>query len=322
MIMQKFFWGVLAMTLFCLPLSAMDFTRRANISGRGGDHCRCTIEVVVDDAADVEIFGDMAILRTLRGQTSEWRRFECTDRLPRNPLDFRFRGIDGRGRQELIQYPSSNRGIAVVRIDDPKGGRDGYTFELEWRRGADDDRGDYYPEGRDRNRWEGHFPAGLRIVRASYGADRHYRDVTGYLQGMVRGGRLEIRVDNETLRMDPAPNRHKELQLTYEFRGRQRDVSVPEGDWLRLPEGGGREEIRHNELRIIKATYGAGGNFIDVANFLQEMVRGDRLNIRVDNETFQTDPARDRRKELRVIYVYNGQERAVSIPEGDRCVLP
>ena len=43
--------------------------------------------------------------------------------MPANPGDFRFSGVDGRGRQELIQDPRSGRGAAVVRIQDPDGGR-------------------------------------------------------------------------------------------------------------------------------------------------------------------------------------------------------
>lgn len=51
------------------------------------------------------------------------------------PDNFRFRGIDGRGRQELVRDPN-NGGAAVIRIDDPKGGSEGYTFDVEWRGGS------------------------------------------------------------------------------------------------------------------------------------------------------------------------------------------
>jgi hypothetical protein len=56
--------------------------------------------------------------------------------MPTNPGDFRFVGVDGRGRQELIQDPSSGRGAAIVRIQDPEGGAEGYTFDLVWRGGG------------------------------------------------------------------------------------------------------------------------------------------------------------------------------------------
>jgi hypothetical protein len=92
---------------------------------------KCTIEVVVDGAAEVEIRGDSARLRNLQGQPPQWRRFECGEVMPANPAGFRFQGIDGRGRQQLVQEPGNGR-PAVVRIDDSGGGQEGYTFDIMW----------------------------------------------------------------------------------------------------------------------------------------------------------------------------------------------
>jgi hypothetical protein len=128
-------------------------TRRASMTGSRGDRGKCTIEVDVDGAAEVEVLGDSGRLRTLAGQRALWRRMECSDPLPRNPVDFRFRGIDGRGNVELIRDPRQNRGIAVVRIEDSKGGREGYTFDLEWTGSSGPDRGlgpDYRRDRLDR----------------------------------------------------------------------------------------------------------------------------------------------------------------------------
>jgi hypothetical protein len=106
---------------------------RAQIKGGGGDRGKCTIEVDVDGVAEIEIQGDQGRMRTLSGNPSIWRRMECSEPLPLNPLEFHFSGVDGRGRQTLLRDPASNRGTAVVRIEDPQGGREGYTFDLEWR---------------------------------------------------------------------------------------------------------------------------------------------------------------------------------------------
>jgi hypothetical protein len=73
--------------------------------------------------------------------------------MPPNPIDFRFQGIDGRGRQQLVRDPR-NGGPAVVRIDDPKNGREGYTFDIEWRGGG----GEYAPGGRGGG--DEHVPGG------------------------------------------------------------------------------------------------------------------------------------------------------------------
>jgi len=106
--------------------------RRASIVGGGApDRGKCTIEVVVDGSAEVEVRGDQATLRNLAGNPPQWRRFECTAPLPRNPAEFRFAGVDGRGRQDLVRDPR-NGGSAVVRIEDKSGGSEGYTFDLFW----------------------------------------------------------------------------------------------------------------------------------------------------------------------------------------------
>ena len=108
-------------------------SRRANMTGSRGGNGKCTIEVNVDGVAEVEISGEQGQLHTVSGQPAFWVRFECSDPLPRLPEDFRFRGIDGRGRQDLLRDPRNNRGVAVIRIEDSKGGREGYTFDIEWR---------------------------------------------------------------------------------------------------------------------------------------------------------------------------------------------
>jgi len=106
--------------------------RQATIVGGGNaDRGKCTIEVVVDDVAQVDIHGATATLRTLSGQPARWRRFECTSPLPPNPANFRFSGVDGRGRQDLVRDPR-NGGDAVVQIEDKQGGSEGYTFDITW----------------------------------------------------------------------------------------------------------------------------------------------------------------------------------------------
>jgi hypothetical protein len=116
--------------------TAQSSERQANFTGnRNSSEGKCTIEVVVDGSADVEVQGDRAVLRTLSGQPAQWRRFQCNAPLPGNPGDFRFKGIDGRGRQELIQDPRRG-GVAVVRIEDRDNGQEGYTFDLIWKGGS------------------------------------------------------------------------------------------------------------------------------------------------------------------------------------------
>jgi hypothetical protein len=106
--------------------------RQATISGSRGTSGKCTLEVRVDMSAEVDIYGNSGRLRTLAGQPATWTRMECTDPLPYNMSDFRFKGIDGRGQVRLLQDPRGNNGMAVIRIDDPRSGAEGYTFDIEW----------------------------------------------------------------------------------------------------------------------------------------------------------------------------------------------
>jgi len=118
-----------------LPVVSQPIERgfRAVITGGPVSEGKCTIEVVVDNVAVVEVSGDRGRLVTLSGQPAEWRRMICTAPLPPDPVEFRFKGIDGRGRVFLDRDPRANRGTAVIRIEDPKSGREGYTFDLLWR---------------------------------------------------------------------------------------------------------------------------------------------------------------------------------------------
>ena len=125
---------LMAMAAAVLALQAQvpEQVRQATIRGSQGTSGKCTIEVRVDVAAEVDIHGDSGRLRTVGGQPATWARLECTDPLPYNMSDFRFRGIDGRGQVRLAQDPRNNRGIATIRIEDPKSGSESYTFDIEW----------------------------------------------------------------------------------------------------------------------------------------------------------------------------------------------
>ncbi len=108
--------------------------RTAEIRGGGGDG-KCTIEVVVDDTAEVEIQGRNAVIRTYSGQPASFRRFECNQEMPVRPNNFRFKGIDGRGRQDMVRA-AGDGGPGVIRIQDNKGGSEGYTFDIFWSGGS------------------------------------------------------------------------------------------------------------------------------------------------------------------------------------------
>lgn len=141
--MRKFSFLICISAAGMATLGAQDIRRHAAV-GRGGGPGggeRCTVDVVVDGSAEVEIRGDDAVMRNLSGQAPQFRQFECTRPIPANPPNFRFSEVDGRGRQELVRSPRDG-GVAVVRIEDPQSGSGEYRFELMWGGGGDGDRRD------------------------------------------------------------------------------------------------------------------------------------------------------------------------------------
>ena len=109
-------------------------TINAQVTGGGGSG-KCTFEVRVDGVADVQIRANQGYLQTKAGMPAQWVRLKCNQPLPRNPNNFRFAGVDGRGKQYLLREPAQNNGIAVVRIEDNRSGYEGYTGDIMWNGG-------------------------------------------------------------------------------------------------------------------------------------------------------------------------------------------
>jgi hypothetical protein len=76
---------------------------------------------------------------------------------------------------------------------------------------------------------------GLHIMRAYYGGEGHFINVTERLRHMIDDGRIHTRVDNEHLGLDPDPHVHKVLRILYWYQGERRDIVVPEKAVLNLP---------------------------------------------------------------------------------------
>ncbi len=117
---------------FTQALHADTQSLRATMNQRGGPNGVCTVDVIVDGVAEVEISGDVGRLRTVSGQPAAWRRFECSGPLPRNPVEFRVAPVRGRGAVRRVQDPRTNGGTAKVRIDDPQSGNERYIFDVQW----------------------------------------------------------------------------------------------------------------------------------------------------------------------------------------------
>ncbi len=134
--MSRSIWTIALglVTFLQLPALAQTQSITARMSGGGGGG-KCTFEVVVQGAAEVEIRGSQGRLVTLSGSPAQWRRLNCNQPLPSSPTDFKFKGVDGHGRQSLAAAPNTNNGVAVVRIDNNTGGNEGYTGDITWNGG-------------------------------------------------------------------------------------------------------------------------------------------------------------------------------------------
>jgi hypothetical protein len=207
--MKRALFACALAALGTFQVAAQDERRQAQITGRGGSP-KCTIEVEVDSVADIEIRGAIGRLHTLGGSAATWRRFECNEPMPANPPNFRFRGIDGRGRQTLIGDPQ-NGGAAVVRIEDPKSGREGYTFDLEWGGSAgpnfDGPRGGFGnpppPLPGDRRDRDGYRPPPDRRFSSSDAVHQCGEAAEGQLR---RNGYSDARVVNANVDDQPGHN--------------------------------------------------------------------------------------------------------------------
>ena len=144
--MKKAFLVVLTGAVAIGTLTAQEMERRARVVRGGGPNGGegCTVDVIVDGAADVEIRGDSAMLKNLSGGPPQFRQFDCSRPIPMNAPGLRFNPVDGRGHMAVIRTPRDG-GPFVVRIDDPQGGAGEYRFEIIW--GSE---GGYRPEPGDR----------------------------------------------------------------------------------------------------------------------------------------------------------------------------
>lgn len=178
----------------------------------------------------------------------------------------------------------------------------------------------------------GLFAQDLRIVRAQYGHDSRWADVTETLRRSVRGGRLDVIISNDLFRMDPAPAEVKSLRVEYLIDGRRFNDEFPENSRLVLPNfGPGRDRDRDRDDRerfgergliILSAQYGFGNRFVDVTRIVRGYVRDGQLRMRVSNDTMGGDPFRGPDKVLRVEYSYNGRRDAVEVREDSDLFLP
>jgi hypothetical protein len=196
---------------------------------------------------------------------------------------------------------------------------------------------------------------GGEFVGAEWGTPAHKVDVTSRVRTFIHDGVLQLEVTRFNLGIDPAPHENKVLIIR--LRARDGDVkaySYPERSTARLelhPEWQERREQqerhdaaerrdddrdRHEDaerreeyrerhergLQILRAEYGAEGQYVNVTDTLRSRINDGRLFLFVDNYNLGVDPAPGVHKHLRVSYIQDGDRRRTEVDEKTELRLP
>jgi hypothetical protein len=179
--------------------------------------------------------------------------------------------------------------------------------------------------------------ASWRIVAAYWGTAARHVDVTQRLREIARADE-RFTLGNDTFGQDPDFGRVKTLRIhTRDGAGRLRTFDHAEGalvDGAQFSDWRGGSWAAENAtpppwgaqpgLAILSASYGAGGQRIDLRDVLQRRVTGQqRLDVRVDNTLSGRDPAPGQRKMLNVSFSNEGGPAITrSVAENSRLLLP
>lgn len=184
---------------------------------------------------------------------------------------------------------------------------------------------------------------GGELVGAEWGVPGARVDVTPRVRTFMHDGVLQLEVTRFVLGIDPAPHQNKTLVLRIRhWDGDVKEYSYPERSTVNLeldPDNRGkrredhdqhdREELRHEGyehpqrgLQIMRAYYGAEGQFVNVTDALRSRMDDGHLYLRVDNYSMGADPMPGVHKSLRVLYVLDGERRNIVVDEKTDLRLP
>jgi hypothetical protein len=91
----------------------------------------------------------------------------------------------------------------------------------------------YFRNGSEPESDRDHRSPGIQIIRALYGAQSRYVDVTSLVRQLARD-RRSFTVSNETFGVDPYQGRQKWLKISYLRGESRRDQEYKEGTEIRL----------------------------------------------------------------------------------------
>lgn len=162
----------------------------------------------------------------------------------------------------------------------------------------------------------------LEILKAEYGffvdpVPPNCKDVTSIFAENAGKG---VRVVNDRLGGDPAPNVPKHLLAAYTLDGQAKRDYVSEHDVYTLPAGAQVDFVWYGELDAdAKRPVGKTRDFTDR---LAKLVKDGALSAKVDNELAGGDPAWMQVKTARVAYRLDGVEKKIVVNENATLTLP
>jgi hypothetical protein len=161
---------------------------------------------------------------------------------------------------------------------------------------------------------------GLVINKASYGSPSGSSvDVTSAVSKKVKDGVLNFTVSPSAFGIDdPAPGQQKSVEIDYTINGGKKNAMFKKDNdlvWIDAPPSRAA-----SGLQIVKAEYGYTGNFTDVTDALQNLMKSDgSIDVKVGfNELGLPDPNPNKQKTLEVEYTINGGSSINSLKDGER----
>ena len=156
----------------------------------------------------------------------------------------------------------------------------------------------------------------LEVVRATWGAGDRKCDATAFVSGRLREGKfLVLSAKNATTILgDPARMKTKELIATIRVNGEERTLSVGEYSAPIIVRTGGDYPVTE-ALTVYSATYGYGLKTADMLETVKTMM-AEKKKAGVNNQFAGSDPAKNKPKELIVLYSVGNTLRALIVPEG------
>lgn len=160
---------------------------------------------------------------------------------------------------------------------------------------------------------------GLVVQKATYGSTSGTPvDVTSAVASKVKDGILSFTVSPSSFGIeDPAPGQLKEAYVAYTINGgRKNEIIKKDNDLIKIDAPPASVA---SGLQITKAEYGYSGNWTDVTNAVQDLMKSDgSINIKVGFKTLGLpDPNPNKQKELRVDYTINGAASSQSLKDGE-----